>query len=180
MSKVPGFGPAAAAAGRAGPGDVASDPGRRRASRCGARLCVSVGRRPAGSARLGRVRECARGCESRPLARRGGKGIPHASGAEPGRPPSAAGSARRAPAPRPVLPRAEEGPEHWRPSELLSLSTLPPQKMGDQVQSRKKGPLGFFKEKTKPKRVPILLASAPDPLASPSQSSFPAGRQINK
>lgn len=106
------------------------------------------------------MRECSSRCASELPARRGGKGIPNASGAKPGHPPSAARSAQRAPAPQPAPPRAGKGPEPWRPSEAPLRPPLPP-KRGDQVRSRKKGPTTFFQRKTKPKRIPVLLPFAP-------------------
>ena len=60
---------------------VASVPGNRRASRCRARLCVPVGPRAGEIVRISSA--CSRGCTSERPARRGGKAIPNASGAEP-------------------------------------------------------------------------------------------------
>lgn len=99
---------------RARPRHVASVPGSRRASRCRARLCVPVGPRAGEIVRISSA--CFQGLCERAAGAPGWERHPERIRCRAEHPPSAAGSAQRAPAPRPVQPRAEEGPERWRHS----------------------------------------------------------------
>lgn len=179
MSKAPGFGLAAAAAGRAGPGDVASDQGRRRASRCGARLCVSVGRRPAGSARFRRVRECARGCAScrwrAVVAKASRTHQVQSRGAHRAR-PGAHGELRRhgQSCREPRRARSRDAPQIFSPSPPY------PPKKGGSSPIKKEGPTRIFQRENKTQACPNPARLGPRSTRQPSESSFPAGRQINK
>lgn len=153
---------------------VVSVPERLRGSRRGARLYFRGSADTHDRAHFGRVRECARRRASEPPARRGRKGIPNASGAEPGHPLRAAESAPRPPAPRLVPRRAEEGPERWR----LSGPSYPTSKRGIK-SNREKEPTTFLQRETKPKRVPVPLPSAPGATRQFLAFRFPS-RPANK
>lgn len=135
------------------PRHAASVPGSGPVSRRTARPCVPVGPRAGETVRIssacGSVREAVRA--SRRRARLGNASRMHqvqSRGTHRARL-----GAQRAPVPRPVLPRAEEGPEPRRPSGTPPRPPLPapPKKrVASQVQSRKKAHHVFQRER-KPK-----------------------------
>lgn len=150
---------------QARPAGRASVPGA--ASECGAeRVCAfqrSAGRRD--RAHFERVRECSRGCESELPARRGGKGIPNASGAERSTHrarPGAHSELRRHSRSR-REPR--RGPERWN-LQRSTTEPLPP-KPGGSSPIKKKEPTTFSKKQSRdsqsgslaPKTTPPILAS---------------------
>lgn len=133
----------------------------------------SAGRRD--RAHFERVRECSRGCESELPARRGGKGIPNASGAERSTHrarPGAHSELRRHSRSRREPRRARSAGD----TPALHHGAPPPQNRGDQVQSRKRSPPRF------PKRNKTQVTPSPAPLRPQNHSSdpsFPAGGRIN-
>ncbi|XP_032328546.1 uncharacterized protein LOC106729243 isoform X2 [Camelus ferus] len=150
MDKVPGLGRVAPAAGAPGPGTLRASQqrGSQSVPNASVRSSRSAGQRDC--AHFERVRECSRVCVSELPARRGGKGIPNASGAEPSTHrarPGAHSELQRHGRSRREPRRARSAGD---PPELRH-GAPPPPKTGGSSPIKKKEPTTFFKEKENPK-----------------------------
>ena len=149
---------------RARPRHVASVPGS--GQRVGAeRVCAFQRvRGPARSCAFrARVGECSRGCESELTARRGGKGIPNASGAERSTHrarPGAHSELRRHGRSRREPRRARSAGD----TPALHHGAPPPQNLGGSSPIKKKEPTTFSKEKQNPSGSQSGSPPPPKPL----------------
>lgn len=149
--------------------------GRRRAGRCGARLCIPVGPQAGGIVRIssacGSVRGARQACSRR--ARVGKTSRTHQV--------QSPGTHRARPGAHSELRR--HGCSHREPRRTRSAGVSPKLpsllKKGLQVQSRKKIPPRFSLKKTKPKRYQSPPLRPPGPLLGSFGSSSPAGQRIN-